>query len=900
MVDIRIEGRVLDVFEGLDFSFNYSIADIRDPNKRSTEYSKTIKCPSTPNNDNLFGQIYDVNISNEFNPNGTNIEVNFNPNKKASSVVLADGVQVMRGVLQLRQITVNQSKMIYEVVFIGKLIDIFSLLGDKQLNGLNDDGTPYIDFSDLDHNYDYGRITSSWTNTTGYVYPMIDYGNYQPFFDSNGNRIWRTEMWRPAVFLKDIVDRVFSFVGFTYDSNFFSSAPFNRLIVPFNNEGFTLTEVDILGREASASVQTAIQVNTEFNPDYPSFLGSFISDWRIQFDQLSDPFNHWSNTNSEYTVPEDGYYSFNSVMTVFTERISITFPVLSPNPITVANTFVSIKRFNSITSSVETLSNTLMNIKGSGTPVIGETFTETFGFTAPSMYLREGDIVWMEMSSTSAQTTGFDEFEVDITSGLFEAQVSDTSIIEGQNVPMNSLVPEVGMAEMLLSVFKMFNLYVTVDPDNDRKLFIETWGEFYGGGQNKDWTYKLARDKDVNIQPLAMLTDKIYTYTYSEDGDYYNERYDKKYDRTYGDITLEIDNDFIKSSNEIDIVFSASPLANDASSNRLIPKIYQETDQGNEETEHNIRVLYYAGLLPSSPDWVFQYFQQGQGIVRVNQDQYPYAGHWDNPITPTLDINFGLPRELFYSANAYTGTLSVTNAGLFNVYHRNYFEEITNKDSKMFTGYFYLDSVDINQLDFRDQIIVDNSYWRINKVMNYNPFKDGLTKVELIKVIDITPLETEAVNVGTVGTITNGFEKVRLPALNKAKSGRNTGDVFVGNVYGFGNNIAPSVSSYYVQGNNNTIGEGATNIAIQGNDNFVQSGLHNVSLINTNGATVLTSNTTYVNGAQQSGGQIIDGGLNEVRALTASTNIFIVDGGLNMVSNKFSETGINLIEGGEN
>jgi len=29
------------------------------------------------------------------------------------------------------------------------------------LNGLDDDGDPLIDFSDLDHEYDYGRITSS-------------------------------------------------------------------------------------------------------------------------------------------------------------------------------------------------------------------------------------------------------------------------------------------------------------------------------------------------------------------------------------------------------------------------------------------------------------------------------------------------------------------------------------------------------------------------------------------------------------------------------------------------------------------------------------------------------------------------------------------------------------------
>jgi hypothetical protein len=53
-----------------DFSFNYGVADIRNPEKRSTEYSKTIKVPSLlKSNDALFGHIYDVNISNPYDAN---------------------------------------------------------------------------------------------------------------------------------------------------------------------------------------------------------------------------------------------------------------------------------------------------------------------------------------------------------------------------------------------------------------------------------------------------------------------------------------------------------------------------------------------------------------------------------------------------------------------------------------------------------------------------------------------------------------------------------------------------------------------------------------------------------------------------------------------------------------
>jgi hypothetical protein len=97
---------------------------------------------------------------------------------------------------------------------------------------------------------------------------------------------------------------------------------------------------------------------------------------------------------------------------------------------------------------------------------------------------------------------------------------------------------------------------------------------------------------------------------------------------------------------------------------------------------------------------------------------------------------------------------------------------------------------------------------------------------------------------------------------------------------------------------NNTIGEGSKNITIFGNDNEVIGGLHNVQLINTNGVIVTQSNTTYINGKEQDNVEVLDGGLNEVRALNGGTNIFTVDGGEDIVQTQFSEIAIYTIEGG--
>ena len=117
-VQVLVEGRPIDIFQ-FDFSFNYAIADIRHPDERKTEYSKTIQCPGTQGNDAIFGQIYDVNISNGYDSSAANIAANFNPNKRASARIITDGIEVMDGTLQLRQITAKKNQLIYEVIFIG-------------------------------------------------------------------------------------------------------------------------------------------------------------------------------------------------------------------------------------------------------------------------------------------------------------------------------------------------------------------------------------------------------------------------------------------------------------------------------------------------------------------------------------------------------------------------------------------------------------------------------------------------------------------------------------------------------------------------------------------------------------------------------------------------------------
>jgi hypothetical protein len=109
---------------------------------------------------------------------------------------------------------------------------------------------------------------------------------------------------------------------------------------------------------------------------------------------------------------------------------------------------------------------------------------------------------------------------------------------------------------------------------------------------------------------------------------------------------------------------------------------------------------------------------------------YGYAGHLDDPINSTKDINFGAPKEVQFAPNVYT------NNNLFRDYHSSYILEITNKDSKLLSCFGLLDIIDIFNLDFSKYVYIDGVLFRLNKVENFNPMEFNTTKLSFLKVIE--------------------------------------------------------------------------------------------------------------------------------------------------------------------
>jgi hypothetical protein len=79
-------------------------------------------------------------------------------------------------------------------------------------------------------------------------------------------------------------------------------------------------------------------------------------------------------------------------------------------------------------------------------------------------------------------------------------------------------------------------------------------------------------------------------------------------------------------------------------------------------------------------------------------------------------------------------TAGSLSSNQFNVYWSNYMSEITDKNSKLVIGNFYLTTKDILNLDFSKYIYVDGIAFRLNAIKDYDATTPNDCVVELFKV----------------------------------------------------------------------------------------------------------------------------------------------------------------------
>lgn len=871
-VELFINSTLVDLNEnGAEslFIITKQIQDIREPEKKQTDYSRNIQIPFSKNNDILFS--YSFELSRDIqNTSSGNFNPDFNPNLKATAVAYLDGVEFFNGIAQLTQVNVQYGKTgYYNITLLGKLANIFAEIGEQELTDL--------DFSDLDHTYALANITTSWVAPvgTGYTYPLIDNG-----FSSDLQNFSINNMY-PAIYVKEYIDRIFEDSGFTYESNFFDSSFFKHLIIPFNSSTLRLTAEQILARKFRASNTIRDSIITQGTVTNSSGITAI-------FDNDStapnfDSTNQYNTTNGRFTCGLAGVYTFCTQVIITGTFIPATpgvtvraqqkirafvefiYQPLGGTGVPISSTNVDIDLLSTTFQTSYTTANpgtvTPFDIHYGNSPFSPRNYVNavvnnvTMGvgdrmivrvrtYFEPNQYgVTNNALNHMKFESVSSPGTFYDgQILLNIESGSqFYNVIDNTQIIEGQTVTMNNAIPKkVKQKDFLLSIFRMFNMYVEQDKQVENNYIIETRNTYYNNTV-VDLTKKRDISKDLVIKPMGALDWRKYIFRYKEDKDYYNTIYNDSHPLDYGEREVVVNNDFIRGTKATELIFSPTPSVGSMQQDRVIPRIIKVSDTGVVSShEGNIRILYYGGLKDCNQAWNIN--SSGQ-VYTFNQ--YPYAGHLDDPYSSSYDLNFLPPEDLFWFPIFHD--IWYTSNNLYNANWKQYIEEITDKNSKLVSGWFRLNALDINVMDFRKLYFFDDEFFRLNKIIEYNPVSEGLTECEFIKIKDAIPFQTSS---GYVEGSAQAIAEDILPVINWGPSvnqNHETTDDQI--VLGQQNRFNDTARGMFISGPVNTVGDYTKNVFVANSSGvFVSSGYENVSVFNTRNKRLRDDNVFMVAG----------------------------------------------------
>jgi hypothetical protein len=796
MVKIVLENGTLDIREDVKFPLNFSIGDIRDISKRTGTFSKTIIAPGTKNNHELLGHYYDVNIQS-----GT-----FNINTITKCQVIQNGVPVLEdaliqltGVIKKQNTNAYEDEVNYELLIKDSKVEFFTQIANKELTDL--------DFSDLNHTLDSAFVVSSFSNSVadGYKYIL-------PYSDDN---TYRLNEFKPAIYAKTYFDRIFSNAGFSYTWNGLQDAKFDKLLIPYNGD-VEQANVDSYKVIANNTWTTSYVSPIGQNPTFYEVIDSWteVLDSAGSFDPITGVY-----TAPLYTDTTQGqYYNF---------KLSYTADINLDN--TSGGNAYSILSFSNQGQSVDRYYYLRFRLIKNGTTVVGQYIhsgvlfdatnplpnglntigtisqvvniptsqnilpTDTIEVQVGLGFLAAGVSFWRDAAAPSIGNLVQVNHEVDVTSLQLDILPNNAPNLYNGVVAVGGYVPsKIKQSDFVKSIFQMYNLYVEIDEDQPNNLILEHRDNYYDNGAVKDWTYKLAKDREQNLQFLPEVTSKKLRLTYKADKDSPNTIFTDITNEIYGQIEYTFDNEYVRDTDVKELVFSPTPVV------RTVFDAYVPNIAG-AAPKINIRILLDGGNLTCLPYDIYDIefpLTPSLNIGTTGITTYPAVGHFDNPLLPTYDINFGTCDYYYYAPS------TLTNNNLYNLYWRRTINQINV--GKMLTAYFDLNELDIQSLRLNDKIRIDNSWWNINKVIDYDANGTSLTKVELISVdseIELVPFQT-----GNGTPLEDTIVAVSSDSVVKTRTQQS--NVILGNadVKGRGNVIGQNVKAV-VEGNGQALAE---------------------------------------------------------------------------------------------
>jgi hypothetical protein len=963
----------LDTFNDIQVPLNFSLADVSDISTRNSSFSKTIVLPGSKNNHRLLGELFEINlnfIDADFQIN-RKIEAVIYQN----DVPVISGYFKLLKVNKLSPSDISHDENIeYEAVVFSNQAGIFDVIKDNfiqdvdlsQYNhilsfsaitatSLNTyiDGYKYIhhytsaDFynvSDFRPSFYVKTLWDSIFLNAGYTYTS-DFLNSEPFTklliptNVKDLLISDEEVLRRSCRVSFSSGYSVNFVNNFTDISYLSPAIY---FVP-NTFPNGVQQVSIFRANEAINVTSTntgqVQLNTldftllQFNDDSTG----------VNFDGSYDNYN---TTTFIYTAAKTGDYevelNFGGTFSVSVDdrvyiistgdsetrdyvndvgvpkfAIVANFVKRNPNlPIFQQFQLINTASFSYVIppSGIEVLDKPY-GYFASGTTTANYTFRPDRFITRLNIgeqlfvsfnVITYATVVTALNLSPRELTYNFTINDYNVNNSYLKVTGVKNNLSSGDEVVLNDLVPKkIRQVDFIKSIVNMFNLYLIPDETNDKNIIVKTRDEFYEDFQTEyvDWTDKFDYSQEYTLTLLSELQNKTLNYTYKQSSDEVNKRYREQVGLDYGQYLLNFDNDFLTGEQKIELIFEPTPLVK-----TLLPLGFEGDSfivpyllYGKETAP---KILYDGGQIQVA-DYTIKDVDISGITTNYVLNYYNYAGHFDNPITPSFDLNWNINELYFYNEVL----PNVTTDNLYNLYWYDYVNLIAQ--SKLLTGYFNLDEYDIASLNFAKLIWIRDSYYILNKIIDYDATSNGLTKVELIKAIK-SPKFNRGGRQQVQGYLSEvqtsnpiRFSKNDIFAANiiEGMTGNNNYGAMTSmlgrenniltyaqnsNINGDDNIIGTASKNVEVKGSGNFIGGNTDNIYVLGNDNKIYGGNQNISLINCNNVVILHNihNVNLTN---------VENIIVNVGSITYTSPYFFVQQGMNINNATIVNGGLNEV-----
>ena len=727
---------LLDIENAGAVSLNYEVGNAGDLVGRNSPYSQSFNLPFSSANNKFFRQFYNINIQTDVNF-GASSQPKFDADFKTNCGIHVDGIPVISGTLQLINCSLEQE--VYQIAVIGNEASLFRAIQEKKLIDAFTDGG-VVDTS-YNVNVNDTNVINSWTLSNDVtqgsvgngiiIFPIIDYGNVGDYnfiwLENNGfynagfaqPNFLQAQDLKPAIQLKALFEKIINVAGFNLTSNsFLTSDAFTKAYMTLGTDresmAITTLHQSQVANTAATNIQTWGSLGVGFNTWqsilFPTQSGAGASSNPPSLYDFNDDWN----VGGTFVFPYTGSYSG-----VFTATFD-TGPASLTNGATLKLAVQGSLNTTTLSSAI------FVNGNDGGAAIVT---THTLAFNVQGV---AGESLTVSaLASTSAG------YSVDLLAAGTYCTIVATGLAGVCDTPAN--MPNISQKDFLTDIIQRFNLVVVAEEDNNKNLTVMPWSDYISLGERKDWTKKLDLSQERIISPTTKFKKQFIKFSDLEDDDNRNMANQNTYGSVFGNFTQKINGDFLTGNLENTPIFSpfhVNPVPRQDNNGAITDApnlvIHQGYSYGTEGPLASCKpkLFYHNGLEQlDAEDRIYIGLTQSYNYPLC----LPYynAGGQMAVDSPMLSWQFQTPNS--WGGPIYGTTPS--SEGYFKRYWQQFLASYYDTSARVLDCSLYLTASDIHNFQFNDEVVIEDTAYRVLKIHNFQPNTNVPTKVQLLKKV---------------------------------------------------------------------------------------------------------------------------------------------------------------------